>query len=86
MNDSIILVTAIRNLRPGSEFVFENNDYDTIQWHALDGEAPTKAEVDAEVDRVREQFIQEQEQKEARRAEILERLGLTEDEAKLILG
>jgi hypothetical protein len=31
-------------------------------------------------------YLAELEEKSARRAEILERLGLTEDEAKLILG
>jgi hypothetical protein len=86
MNDSTIIVFAIRNLRPGSEFVFENDDYDTIQWHSLNGNPPTKAEVEAEIAKVKQQLVVDAQEKEAKRTALLDRLGLTEEEAQLLLS
>jgi hypothetical protein len=40
------LVAAIRKLRPNSEFSFQDDDYSTIKWNVLDGDAPTQAEID----------------------------------------
>lgn len=81
-----LLVQAIKNLKPNSEFVITNDDYSTIEWHKLDGTAPTKAEVDAEIAQVKTQLVEEAEEKEAKRAALLTRLGLTEDEARLLLS
>ncbi len=41
------LVQAIKLLKPNSEFSFTNNDYSTIKWDVLEGEAPTQTEIDA---------------------------------------
>lgn len=39
------IIAAIRYLKPESEFSFSNNDYATIKWDVLDGDAPTWAEI-----------------------------------------
>lgn len=80
------LVEAIRELRPGSEFVIRDNDYSTIEWIVLEGKAPTLKQVEEAIITVQEKEAQQAAENAARRAAILERLGLTEDEAKLILS
>ncbi len=84
--DSQLLVAAIRLLKPTSEFVIRDNDYSTIEWHILEGEAPTKAEVDAAIEQVKANEAAEAEAKAAEKAALLDRLGITEDEAKLLLA
>lgn len=80
------LIRSIRNLRPNAEFSFIEDDYSTIAWDVLEGEAPTQQEVEAEIDRMKkEEKLQEQYRAEAKAA-LLERLGITEDEAKLLLS
>jgi hypothetical protein len=80
------LVSAIKLLRPTAEFVFTNEDYSTIQWHILEGTAPTQAEIDAEIEKIKTQEIADQAAKAHERAALLERLGITENEARLLLG
>ena len=80
------LVKAIKHLKPTAEFSFTDNDYSTINWIVLDGDAPTQAEIDTAIEQVKADEIAEAETKAAQRQAILDRLGLTADEAKLILG
>lgn len=80
------LVNAIKRLKPNSEFSFSNDDYSTIVWHILDGDAPTQAEIDDAIEQVKADEIAEAEAKAQAKAELLERLGITEDEAKLLLA
>lgn len=83
---SLELTRAIQSLRPTAEFSLENNDYSTIVWDVLEGKAPTQAEVDAEIARLKANHEAEKVAKIAARAALLERLGITEDEAKLLLS
>jgi len=83
MND---LVKAIRLLRPTAQFSFTDNDYSTIKWDDLEGQAPTQKEIDAAIKQVIANEKAEAEAKQAARQAILDRLGLTADEAKLLLG
>lgn len=80
------LSKAIRRLRPTSEFTFTEEDYSTIQWHVLQGAAPTQAEIDAEITKIKADEIAEANEKAAAKAALLERLGITADEAALLLG
>lgn len=80
------LVLAIRSLRPESEFSYTNNDYSTIKWDVLDGEPPTEKEINDALKKVKADKIKEAKEKELKRKEILDRLGLTADEAQLLLG
>lgn len=80
------LVTVIRKLRPESVFSFWNNDYSTIVWHVLEGEAPTQAEIDLAIEQVKADEKQAEIDKATAKAALLERLGITELEAALLLG
>jgi hypothetical protein len=84
MND--YLVKAIKKLRPTAEFSFIEDDYSTIKWDVLDGDAPTQAEIDAAIEQVKADEITEATTKAAQKAALLDRLGITEDEARLLLG
>jgi hypothetical protein len=80
------LVKAIYKLKPTAEFSFTDEDYSTIQWDVLDGEAPTQKDIDAAVKEIKADEKAEMKTKEIQRQAILDRIGLTADEAKLILG
>jgi hypothetical protein len=80
------LPQAIHKLRPASEFTYKDRDYSTIEWIVLEGEAPTKAEIDEAIEQVKADEITQAATKAAQRQDLLERLGITEDEARLLLG
>ena len=80
------LADAIRSLRPSAEFSYTDDDYSTVQWDVLDGKAPTQAQIDAEIDKIKAAELIEVETKAVAKAALLERLGITEDEAKLLLS
>jgi hypothetical protein len=85
MNDKY-LVKALQSLRAGSEFTLSDGDYLTIEWHVLEGTAPTQAEIDAEIVKIKAKEEADKTAKAAEKAALLERLGISEDEAKLLLG
>lgn len=80
------LVKAIKKLKPSAEFSFSDDDYSTIKWDILDGEAPTQAEITAAIEQVKADEITEAETKATQRQAILDRLGLTSEEARLLLS
>jgi len=84
--DNLYLAKAIRFLRPTAEFSLLDCDYNTIKWDVLEGEAPTIAEIAAAIDQIKANELQAVSEKADAKAALLERLGITEDEAKLLLG
>jgi len=80
------LAQAIKKLKPSAEFSFTNNDYSTIKWDVLDGEAPTKKQIDDAIKQVKADEITEAQAKAQAKAKLLERLGISADEAKLLLA
>lgn len=80
------LTRAIKSLKPTAEFSYTDNDYSTIKWDVLDGDAPTQKEIDAEIKRIKASEITEAESKAAKRQAIADRLGLTADELQVLLG
>jgi len=80
------LTLAILLLRPNAEFSFTDDDYSTIKWDVLKGDAPTQAEIDAAIEQVKANEITEAAAKAAEKAALLNRLGITADEAKLLLA
>jgi hypothetical protein len=82
----IELSHAIQALRPNSEFTYENDDYSTIQWQVLEGKAPTIAEVNAKIAELQAAETAAETQKAAQKQALLDRLGITADEAKLLLA
>jgi len=80
------LVKAIKLIKPESEFTFQEEDYSTIKWIVLEGQAPTQAEIDDAIEQVKANEITEAAAKATQKAALLERLGITEDEARLLLA
>ena len=80
------LVKAINKLKPNSEFSFTNNDYSTIKWDVLEGTAPTQAQIDATIEQIKADEITEAETKAQAKAQLLAQLGITEEQAKLLLS
>ena len=80
------LVKAIVKLRPSSEFSFTDGDYSSIVWTSLDGKAPSKAEIEKAISDVEAELIAEASAKESQKAALLAKLGITADEAALLLS
>lgn len=80
------LVKAIFNLRPNCEFTLKNGDYSTIEWIVLEGKAPTQAQVDAEIEKLIASNEAAVATKAEAKAELLARLGITAEEAQLLLS
>jgi hypothetical protein len=80
------LTLAIKSLRPTAEFSFTNEDYSTVKWDVLEGQAPTKTQIEAEIVKIKAAQASEQETKADAKAALLERLGITADEAALLLS
>ena len=80
------LTKAIRLLKPNSEFSYQNNDYSTIKWDVLEGDAPTQAEIDVAIEQVKADEIAAEAKAASDRTALLARLGITAEEAALLLG
>jgi len=79
------LTKAIQSLRPGAEFSIIDGDYSTVKWDILKGEAPTETEIEAEIAKIKDQELKQIESNMAAKTALLERLGITADEAALLL-
>ena len=80
------LAEAIWKLRPTAQFSFNEQDYSTVKFDVLEGEAPTQAEIDAAIVQVKADEITAKAKAETDKAALLARLGITEEEAQLLLG
>jgi hypothetical protein len=80
------LTKAIRLLKPNSEFSYQNNDYSTIKWDVLDGEAPSQKEIDVALKKIEADELALEAKTAADKAALLEKLGISSDEAKLLLS
>jgi outer membrane protein TolC len=80
------LAKAIKALRPTAEFSYSDNDYSTIKWDKLQGDAPTQSEIDAAIKQVEADEIATQKAQQSAKSALLKKLGLTEDEAALLLA
>ena len=81
------LVEAIFKLRPNAEFVILDSDYAKIEWHQLEGDAPTQVEIDAAIEQIKADELAAEAKAEADKAAAqakLEKLGLTADDLKAL--
>ena len=83
---SIYIVKAIQKLKPTAEFSFIDDDYSTIKWDVLDGKAPTQAEIDAAIIQIKEDEVIENANRETLKSALLKKLGITAEEAQLLLA
>lgn len=84
--ENIELVAAIRLLKPNSQFSFTDNDYSTIKWDVLDGEAPTQLEIEAAIKKVKADKVKAEAKAKADKEALLSKLGITAAEAALLLS
>jgi hypothetical protein len=80
------LVEAIKLLKPNAEFSITDDNYENIKWDVLDGDAPTQKQIDAAIKQIKADELTEAATKAAAKSALLDRLGITEDEAKLLLS
>ena len=76
-------VNAIKHIRPNAEFVLKG---DELEWLDTEQTEPTKKEIENGLIAYKAALQAELDAKAAQRQEILDRIGLTADELKLILG
>mgnify|MGYP003652741461 FL=1 len=80
------LAKAIRLIKPNSEFSYQNDDYATIKWDVLEGDAPSQAEIEAAIKKIEADEIAQAAKEANDKAALLTKLGITADEAKLLLS
>jgi hypothetical protein len=80
------LIKGINKLKPNAEFSITNDDYSTIKWDVLEGKAPTQAEIDQAIEQVKADEITQAAAKATAKAALLDRLGITAEEAVLLLS
>jgi len=81
------LSEAIKKLRPNAEFSYTNDDYSTIKFDVIEGDAPTQAEIDEAIKQVKADEAQAKLDKAAKKAAAeakLAALGLTADDLKAL--
>jgi hypothetical protein len=69
----------------GKEWSISENDYATLVWHS-EGTKPSKATLDGLWASVQQEIADEAAAKVSAREALLTRLGITADEAQLLLG
>ena len=84
--EQLMIAAALRKLRPNAEFSFQENDYTTIKWDVLNGDALTQAEIDVAIEQVKADEITAKAKAETDKAALLAKLGITADEFKTLLG
>jgi hypothetical protein len=75
------ITKAIQSLKPNAEWTLTGDDYANLIWLST-GKAPTLAEIEAEI----AALPAKEAAKIAAKANLLAKLGITADEAKLLLG
>lgn len=80
------LSKAIKFLRPTAQFSFIESDYTSIKWDFLDGEVPTYEELEIALEKIKATETEQAALKLSAKESLLERLGLTADEAALLLS
>jgi len=81
------LSTAIKKLKPNSEFSYQDEDYSTIKWDILDGTAPTQVEINAAIEQIKAEEAQAAATKATAKATAegkLAALGLTTDDLRAL--
>ena len=81
------LTQAIKKLKPTAEFSFIDNDYSTIKWDALEGNAPTQKQIDDAIKEIKADELTEASNKAAAKAAAqakLAALGLTVEDLQAL--
>ena len=77
---------AVQSLRPNIGFSMVGDDPKTIIWDIADTTTPTNAEIAAALKSLETKKIADQAETEKAKAALLSKLGITADEAALLLS
>jgi hypothetical protein len=84
--DAIILARAIRELSPLAEFSFKEEDLSTLKWDNPKAKRPTDEEILAQYSLTETNIAAEASQRIVDKEALLKRLGITAEEAALLLS
>jgi hypothetical protein len=82
----ITTTEALASLLPGVEFTLIDDQYDSVIWTNEPANKPTPADIENAKNVLEQNLINSAAQRADAKAALLERLGITEDEAKLLIG
>jgi len=80
------LFKALKNLCPDAEFTFTEEDYSSITWIKNDGTPPTQKQIDDEIVKIKANEDKQAADAAAAKAALLDRLGMTSEEVKLLFS
>jgi hypothetical protein len=80
------LVAAIHKLKPTAQFAFKEDDYSTIEWIDLEGDAPTPAEIEQTIKEIKAEEKTAAKALESQKQAVLDKLGLTPEEAAALFA
>jgi hypothetical protein len=80
------IVKALVVLRPGAGYSLIEDDYSTIQWSVLEGTAPTLKEIKDAVAQIEIEEAAKAQADATAKAALLNRLGISAEEAALLLS
>lgn len=84
--DELTLCKAIQRLAPNAQFTFKETDLDTLEWFSEDIKQPSKKDILAMVEKLPGLEEAELSEFKTRRTEVLNKIGLSEEDISLILG
>jgi len=80
-------VKALQKLKPESQWRMVDNDYSKIEWIVLEGKAPTQAQIDTAIEKIKSDEIAETEAKATAKVTAqakLAALGLTVEDLQAL--
>ena len=80
------ITNALLFLRPNAQFVLRGDDYANIEWLDNEQTKPTLAEVEAKILELPQIQAKAKAKKATARQALLAQLGITEEQAKLLLS
>ena len=84
MMKHVDIIKALNSLVPGKEWTLTGDNYADLIWLST-GKAPTLAEIETEIANLVAKESAAKEAKEIEKTALLAKLGITADEAKLLL-
>ena len=83
----ITIIDALVKLLPDTEWKIDDLELDTLEIISASGQQiPTQAEIDATIEQIKTDEAQAELDNATAKAALLDRLGITADEAKLLLS
>jgi hypothetical protein len=80
------MIEAIHILRPDAQWVIQGEDYTGLEWLDKKQTKPTEQEIEAKIAELPALKAAASAQKAAQKAALLAKLGITSEEAALLLG